>query len=86
LTGGASQLPGVRELASQILDKQIRMGRPIRTTGLAEATEGPAFATGAGLLSYALDDRGEISTMPMGRPKLANGRFARLGGWLRDSF
>jgi len=33
LTGGASQLGGVRELAGLVLDKQIRMGRPIRIGG-----------------------------------------------------
>jgi cell division protein FtsA len=86
LTGGASQLPGVRELTSQILDKQVRMGRPIRTTGLAEATEGPAFATGAGLLSYAMDNRGEIRLTPASRAASRNGRFGRLGGWFRDNF
>src|SRR3546814_4208176 len=41
LTGGASQLAGVRELAALVLDKQVRMGRPIRVAGLAEATAGP---------------------------------------------
>jgi cell division protein FtsA len=69
LTGGASQLPGVRELAQRVLDKQIRLGRPLRVarptsaasrsggtsfTGLAEATSGPAFATTAGLLAVAM--------------------------------
>jgi len=33
LTGGASQLGGVRELAALVLDKQVRMGRPIRIRG-----------------------------------------------------
>jgi len=47
LTGGASQLAGVRELAQLVLDKQVRMGRPIRISGLAEATGGPAFAVAA---------------------------------------
>ena len=28
VTGGASQMQGVRELAQLILDKQVRMGRP----------------------------------------------------------
>jgi len=37
LTGGASQLPGVRELAADIIDKQVRMGRPKAIEGLAEA-------------------------------------------------
>ena len=43
LTGGASQQPGTRELAQLILDKQVRLGRPTRIAGLAEANGGPAF-------------------------------------------
>ena len=52
LTGGASQLPGLRELAQTVLDKQVRMGRPIRLSSLPDAVGGPAFATTAGLLHY----------------------------------
>lgn len=52
LTGGASQMPGMRDLAQHILEKQVRLGRPIRVAGLAEAVNGPAFATTAGLLTY----------------------------------
>src|SRR5579864_8577502 len=37
LTGGACQLHGVRELAGHILDKQVRIGRPLRVKGLAES-------------------------------------------------
>ncbi|MDD3028947.1 MAG: cell division protein FtsA [Alphaproteobacteria bacterium] len=68
LTGGSSQLPGVREMAQSILDRQVRLGRPLRVarpstlsartnnsfTGLAESTSGPAFATTAGLLTIAM--------------------------------
>ncbi|MGB9153441.1 MAG: cell division protein FtsA [Alphaproteobacteria bacterium] len=69
LTGGASQLPGVRELAQRMLDKHVRLGRPLRVarpsysgsksggtsfTGLADSTSGPAFATTAGLLAIAM--------------------------------
>src|SRR6185437_7534224 len=32
LTGGASQMPGTRELAQRMLDKQVRLGRPLRVT------------------------------------------------------
>lgn len=53
LTGGASQLPGLRDLAQMILDKQVRLGRPIRLSGLPDAVSGPSFSTAAGLLSYA---------------------------------
>ena len=84
LTGGASQLNDVRHLAGQILDKQVRLGRPMRISGLAEATGGPAFATAAGLLSYAADDRGEIRPAESGMIKTYGGPFGRIGGWLRE--
>ncbi len=54
LTGGASQLASVRELAGLVLDRQIRLGKPIRLSGLAEAMSGPAFSTCSGLLQYAM--------------------------------
>jgi cell division protein FtsA len=53
LTGGACQLAGARELAAQILGKQVRLGRPVGLRGLPDAAAGPAFATGAGLLAWA---------------------------------
>ena len=52
LTGGASQLLGVREMASTVLGKQVRLGRPKMVVGLAEAVSGPAFATALGMLQY----------------------------------
>jgi len=50
LTGGGAQLAGVRELAAQVLNKQVRLGRPQTFPGLAAATAGPAYATALGLL------------------------------------
>ena len=50
-TGGASQLPGLRDLAQMILDKQVRLGRPIRLNGLPDAVSGPAFSTAAGFIN-----------------------------------
>jgi cell division protein FtsA len=52
LTGGASMIPGLRELGQIVLNKQVRLGRPIRVNGLAEAVNGPAFSTTAGMLTY----------------------------------
>ena len=86
LTGGASQLTGVRELTSQLLDKQVRLGRPIGISGLAEATCGPAFATGAGLLSYAADNRGEVRPVRSRIMKSSSGPFGRIGGWISEHF
>jgi cell division protein FtsA len=60
ITGGASQLPGLRDLAQMILDKQVRMGRPIRLSGLPDAVSGPAFSTAAGLLTYVASHAHEM--------------------------
>ncbi|MCC7275188.1 MAG: cell division protein FtsA [Alphaproteobacteria bacterium] len=86
LTGGASQLPGVRELAGQVLDKQVRLGRPIRISGLAEATGGPAFSVCAGLLHYALTQRAEEPVPTRAAKSARRGYVGRLGTWLRDNF
>jgi len=60
LTGGGSQMPGIRDLAQSILDKQIRLGRPIRLNSLPDAVSGPAFATTAGLLTYITERHDEM--------------------------
>jgi cell division protein FtsA len=83
LTGGACQLHGARELAGLILDKQVRIGRPTRINGLAEATHGPAFSTAAGLLVFALSERAEAPRPPRLAP---SGVFGRVGQWLRENF
>jgi cell division protein FtsA len=86
LTGGASQLPGVRELADAILDKQARFGRPLAMDGMAEAAAGPTFAACAGLLQYGLGHRAEETGAEMPQTAEPQGRFGRIGQWLRENF
>jgi len=82
LTGGACQLHGVRELAALILDKQVRIGRPLHIGGLAESTHGPAFSTTAGLLHFAVSERAET---PRRHRAAAGGMLGRVGAWLREN-
>ncbi len=85
LTGGASQLQGVGDLAATVLDRQIRMGRPIRVAGLAEATGGPGFSTTAGLLAFAA--RAPIeAALGAANDEPAAGRLRRIGHWLKRNF
>jgi len=86
LVGGASQLHGVRDVAAQVLDKQARLGRPARLAGLAEATAGPAFATCAGLLSYALSNRALTTVPTWSKAHEARGLLGRIGHWLEENF
>jgi cell division protein FtsA len=86
LTGGACQLPGTRELASTVLDKQVRIGRPTHVSGLAEATAGPAYAACAGLLNYAVTAEVAVPGEPAPAAREAGGLVGRLGHWLREHF
>jgi cell division protein FtsA len=88
LTGGASQLTGLTELARRILGRNVRLGRPVGITGLPEAARGAAFATAVGLLIYPQVAQVEqFSTRRKGLALAANGGFvSRVGAWIRESF
>ncbi len=86
ITGGASQLPGVRELASEILGKQIRLARPKPIDGLAEAVSGPAFSTSIGLLNYAFTEPAKPPLGEYGHVRRPSKGLGRVGQWLRDNF
>jgi cell division protein FtsA len=54
LTGGASQLAGVRELAVRVFDRPVRLGKPMRVPHLGDAAAGPSFAAAAGVILRTL--------------------------------
>ncbi|KQQ36809.1 cell division protein FtsA [Rhizobium sp. Leaf306] len=89
LTGGASQLTGLSETARHILARNVRIGRPMGISGLPAAAKGPAFSTAVGLMIYPqvadlethASQSGLISSLGNG-----NGRLARVGQWLKESF
>ena len=83
LTGGGSQLQGVRDLAQLVLDKQVRMGKPNGMAGLAETTAGPAFTTATGLLVYAVRHQSDLALV--GGDDEPAGVWSRLGGWFREN-
>ena len=53
LVGGGSQLVGAQELAGRILERQVRLGRPQRLVGAADAAQGPGFSAAAGVIHHA---------------------------------
>lgn len=52
LTGGASLLPGINEMAEQIFDMPVRRGAPLGVGGLSDVTNSPVFAVAVGLVIY----------------------------------
>ncbi|ALA16373.1 MULTISPECIES: cell division protein FtsA [Chelatococcus] len=94
LTGGASQLTGLPEVARRILagpkgSAQVRIGRPLGIKGLPEAAKGPAFAAAVGLLVYPQVAHIEHFEPKAARTMLATGTdgyLSRMGRWFRESF
>jgi cell division protein FtsA len=89
LTGGACQLTGIPDLARKILDRQVRVGRPLGVTGLPEAAKGPAFSVSVGLLVYpqvAGVEHFEPQSAGRGLATGTDGYMSRVGRWLKDSF
>jgi cell division protein FtsA len=88
LTGGASQLVGLPDLAKRILQGQIRIGRPLGIKGLPEAAKGPAFSAAVGMLVYpqvAYAEHFEARSSG-GAGTGTDGYLSRVGRWFRDSF
>lgn len=88
LTGGGSQLPGLADLATRILRRPVRIGRPLGLAGLPEAAKGPAFAVAAGLLVYPQAAHLEHFEPRRTRQLMTGtgGYMSRVGRWLRESF
>jgi cell division protein FtsA len=63
LTGGTSLLPGIRKVASEVLNLPCRAAAPPaeRLRGLVDKLNGPAYSTSVGLLYWALHESLAVS-------------------------
>jgi cell division protein FtsA len=85
LTGGASQISGLRDLSAKILNKQVRLGRPVRLGGLPDAVSGPAFSTTAGLLHYMME-RGHERPADIASNVSEGTLMQRISLWLKENW
>jgi cell division protein FtsA len=88
ITGGASQLTGMPDLASQILNRPVRVGRPLGLGRLPNEAKNPSFAVAAGLLVYP-----QFAHLEHVEPRRTrnlrtgtDGYFGKVSQWLRDGF
>jgi cell division protein FtsA len=77
LTGGTSQLQGIKDLASYTLGGQVRVGAPKPISGLSSEYKGPAFSTAIGMIRI-INDNLIKSDLLVDNEK---GFFAKLFKW-----
>jgi cell division protein FtsA len=86
LTGGASALLGIRELASQVLGIPVQIAQPRDLSGMVDQLQSPAYATSVGLLNWA-SMMSEFSQEPVSRRSASRSiqqlDWDGLKGWLR---
>ncbi|MDC7677566.1 cell division protein FtsA [Asticcacaulis machinosus] len=96
LTGGASQLAGVRELAVRVFDRPVRLGKPKRVPHLADAAAGPSFSAAAGVILRTLYGPRDVVPVkkimsarlgPGAAPQASGGGSAvtKMIDWLRNN-
>jgi cell division protein FtsA len=96
LTGGASQLVGVREMAVRVFDgRPVRLARPMRSPHLADAASGPAFCAATGVLvRAAYGPREAVSAKkmltakigPAAAPQVQAGWAPKIIRWVAENF
>lgn len=85
ITGGASQLMGLKELSSNIFGKHVRIGYPKSIDGLEESTKGAAFSTIIGMVVYA-SERVRQKQTGLNDNEEGSGRIGRILSWLQKNF
>ena len=81
LTGGGSMLHGCSELAKEIFDMPITIGKPRGIAGRANAVSEPLYATAIGLVQFGLYHQNG-NFIPDG----GNSIFGRMKNWIQNFF
>jgi cell division protein FtsA len=85
LTGGGSQLVGLADIAAELLDRPVRLGRADMRMGWDERLSGAAFSTVCGVALVARDRRLQsLGLLPASEAR--KGYLGQVGQWIRESF
>ena len=87
ITGGSSLLPGMLEVAEQVLNLPSRLGRPNYEGELADLINDPCYSEAVGLLSFATKKYsiGRSFQSTKRKTRVTN-IFTKIINWLKDFF
>jgi cell division protein FtsA len=83
ITGGASLMPGIEQVATDRFRLPVRIGKPEGVSGLADVVASPAHATAVGLVRYGMSQ--ELVRVPAApRQATEEGRLGGIFGSIRS--
>jgi cell division protein FtsA len=88
LTGGSSQLNGIREICDNIFHKNTRVAKPFDIPSMPDSAKGPSFSTIIGMLKYGFDKYGEQSLLRIRNPldSVSKKSSNPLIKWFKENF
>lgn len=92
LTGGTSLLPGMPEVAEQVLNLSVRLGRPLGVGGLKDIVQNPMYSTAVGLIVHSVSQENEFEVVGAGGSKSKKpsrwmgGMVFKMKGWVMNFF
>jgi cell division protein FtsA len=86
ITGGSCIMPGVDQLAHQVLNMPVRVGYPEHISGLKELIYSPKYATSVGLVRYGItSNQGKLNFVG-DETNLFHKVSRRMKDWMQDFF
>jgi cell division protein FtsA len=85
LTGGSTLLPGMIEMAEEVLGMPARQGLPMHVHGLTDVIASPIYATGVGLVLYGMN-RQDKNFFRLRESNVFGKVKGRMTDWLSEFF
>lgn len=86
ITGGASNVDGVIELAETIFEMPVHSGRPQHVENLPDLINDPSYATGVGLLLYGLQQQYDGTMYVSNTNHSFKGMLSKMRDWFQGNF
>ncbi len=86
ITGGASCLEGIGELAEEVFQVPVRIGLPTGLGGLIDVVNNPKYATSTGLILYGEKSFKTGKTRELQGRNLFEKIFSRMKDWVDEFF
>jgi len=86
ITGGASLMPGLDQVATDRFRLPVRIGKPSDVSGLVDVVASPAHATSVGLVRYGMQQFDRKQPVAAGPPDAFGSLFKNISNFLKDFF
>jgi cell division protein FtsA len=84
LTGGATAMEGIAEVAEHVMGLPTRRGVPTKIGGLVDVVRSPSYATGVGLVMFGADQGKSVQLPARGEDR--SGMLKRAWSRLAEMF